>query len=124
MPAEWKNKLKSSCIKFGFTLHLTKAMLEYLCATSEGVMWDRHYEPWIRVPDNWIATETALTNRGLIERKTRAEIYGDPTWCVCRLTEAGKLVVELVKMAGLFRESVAAQVERMKRDMKDARKRA
>lgn len=63
------------------------------------------------MPDNFIASETALTKRGLIERKA-PEKRKIKQWQnvyelthFCELTPAGKLIVELLKLTGLFVES-------------------
>lgn len=62
-----------------------------------------------QTPFNFIASEGALTKRGLIERKKdgrghwkTGNVYDITATCV--LTPAGKLVVELLKITGLFIE--------------------
>jgi len=117
---EWREHFKKSSMRIGFNLNLSKTMLEYLCATADGVQWDRSIYPGnIHVPDNWIACQNALVKRGLIERKTDEEFakqYPDfhrrdtprGEWCRYKLTQAGELVVGLVIMCGLFHEADAA----------------
>ncbi len=114
---EWKTRLKNSCMAISFNLHLTKTMLEMLCAISDDVWWDRHlYWKERTVPENWIATVCALEKRGLIERKppewfeeNKHKKYESWEQSAQQshnvLTPAGSLVIELVKMAGMFVES-------------------
>lgn len=119
LPAEWKQRFKASSIKVGFQLHLSKSMLEFLCAVADDVSWDRATFGDIHYPDNWISTEGSLEKRGLIERKPdreheeagqhnyrelkRGVDYADCDMRnYCRLTPAGAAVVELLKVSGLF----------------------
>jgi hypothetical protein len=91
-------------------------MLEFLCAVADDVQWDRHlYHKTRTAPENWIASERSLEKRGLIERKS-------PEWFArhkydtgdfnerscCVLTPAGRVVINLIKMAGIFVEADAA----------------
>jgi hypothetical protein len=116
---EWREHFKKSSMRVGFTINLSKTMLEYLCAVSDGVQWDRSLYPGnVHVPDNWLACQNALLKRGLIECKSDDQFRsqypaintdgfprGEWTWF--RLTQAGELVVGLVIMCGLFHEADA-----------------
>lgn len=122
---DWAQALRGSMLKFGVHLHLSQAMLEFLCAVADDVKWDRALDRGnIHRPDNWIASEVALTRRGLIKRKP-PEILREcdrnraakPEWASCELTPAGKCVVELVKMSGIFVE----QIESVVRQLRQAR---
>ncbi len=119
-PEEWAEKLRSFSMKVGFHISLSRAMLDYLCATASDTQWDRAlYGPDIHVPDNWLASEKSLEKRGLIERKSKAWFEARKNkhpgsraeFCevsMCVLTPAGRLVVDLLKLAGMFVESDAA----------------
>jgi len=105
---DWKSNFKSYVMRTNFYLGLTRPQMEYLCAVADDVEWDRfHSGP--QSPFNWIAAEGALTRRGLIERKkdgrgrwVTGNVYDIKSVCV--LTPPGKLVVELLKITGLFIE--------------------
>lgn len=111
----------SCTTRIGFDLKLSRPMMEFLCACSDDVEWDRRRFPCLYEPDNWIATERALTKRGLlrryseIERKKRIKERG-ATWPIpyC-LTEIGHAVVALLKVGGLFIEAEAAREKLQKR---------
>jgi hypothetical protein len=111
MTQEWKNNFKSYVMRTNFCIGLTKTQLQFLCAVADDVMWDRWNFGSVHMPDNFIASETALTKRGLIERKSPEKrklrhwqnVYELTHYC--ELTPAGKLVVELLKITGLFVES-------------------
>lgn len=117
---EWRENLRNHALKFGFHMSLSKAMLEYLCAVADNVMWDRGlYFGNIHLPDNWIASQCSLVKRGLIVRKSEGEFakeYPDfnkkdsrpGEWSNYKLTPAGKAIIELVKLAGIFIEADAA----------------
>jgi hypothetical protein len=109
-------------MKFGFHLALTKAMVEFLSAVADDVQWDRNIYRTISMPDNWIATEHSLEKRGLIERKSKGwfeEHKYDKTpfaeRACCVLTPAGRLVIDLLKMAGIFVEADAAIYKKSRR---------
>lgn len=115
----WKDNFRNSSMRIGFSLILTKTMLEYLCAVADDVKWDRAlYWKNGAMPDNWIASERSLEKRGLIERKPaiwfEENKHLSQTWSeacersCCVLTPAGKAVVELIKIAGIFVEADAA----------------
>ena len=119
---EWKDHLRASSMKIGFSISLSRAMLELLCAVSDGVQWDRAlYRLGATVPENWIASQRSLVKRGLIGRKDDDEIEAMRTirlpqidreqWYefnYYKLTPAGESVVSLLKMAGMFVEADAA----------------
>lgn len=122
LPPDWKSSFQGHAMRSSFCLALTQPMLEFLCATAEGVHWDRRLytrQYGIARPDNWIASSHGLVKRGLIERLTRVEIDSTPLDDVVtshyRLTPAGKAMVELLKVAGIFMESDTAQNAKPKR---------
>lgn len=114
---QWKDRFRGFSMKIGFQLSLSKAMIQFLCATADGVQWDRDLFADCHQPDNWLASEGSLTKRGLIER-IPAEEYKPQhlrgcdgprgEWSCCRLTPAGQAVVGLLKLAGIFVEADAA----------------
>lgn len=114
--ASWKDNFRKASMKVGFVLCLSKTMLEFLCAVADDVQWDRSlYHQNVPFLDNWIASERALEKRGLIERKSKeyfdAKRHMHEPFCessTCILTPAGKAVVDLVKMAGMFIEADSA----------------
>lgn len=116
LPPDWKQSFQSQAMRSSFCLALTQPMLEFLCATAEGVHWDRrlYTRQWgIARPDNWIASAAALMKRGLVERLTRLEIDSsipdaDTVTAHYRLTPAGAALVDLLKVAGIFVESDSA----------------
>lgn len=111
LPPDWKMAFQGSAMKTSFCLALTQPMLEFLCATAEGVHWDRRLysrQYGIARPDNWLASSGSLEKRGLVERLTRLEIdrtctsVHDFTTSHYRLTPAGEAVVGLLKVTGIF----------------------
>lgn len=112
-------------MRSSFCLALSQPMLEFLCATADGVHWDRrlYTRQWgITRPDNWIASGQSLVKRGLIERLDRAQINTQPTdeaefqfHAHYRLTPAGSALVGLLKVAGIFIEADAAIEKRVGR---------
>jgi hypothetical protein len=115
---KWKDAFKAYAMRTSFTLHLTRPMLEFLCAVADDVCWDRSSQGGSGSPENWIATEAALTKRGLVARKSDAEsdrvlvrklarCHDGKTYqfTFCKLTPAGRAVVDLIKCTGLFIES-------------------
>lgn len=125
LPPDWKSSFQGHAMRSSFCLALTQPMLEFLCATAEGVHWDRRLytrQYGIARPDNWIASSHGLVKRGLIERLTRVEIDSTPLddvlTCHYRLTPAGKAMVELLKVAGIFMESDTAQNAKSKKARK------
>ena len=121
---QWKINLRNFSMKVGFTVSLSRAMLEYLCAVADDVQWDRSLYHHAQ-QDNWIASQRSLEKRGLIVRKTeeehakmglndprRHQENADPLklyeWNCWKLSPAGECVVQLVKLAGIFVEADAA----------------
>lgn len=120
---QWRDSFRNFSMRIGFNLCLSRAMLEMLCAVSDGVQWDRAlYRFGNAIPENWIASTRSLEKRGLIQRKSPDEIekhkYDDHIrgeWCCWVLTPAGKLVVDLLKSAGMFIEADAAIQKKSRR---------
>lgn len=120
----WRDAFKASVIRVGFGINLTKAMLEFLCAISDGVTWDRGRFGMLNCPNNWLASERSLCKRGLIERipedeytrvdRLPREQAEAGEWACCRLTPPGKLLVELIKLCGLFVEADAAITKKIR----------
>lgn len=116
LPPDWKSAFQGHAMRSSFCLALTQPMLEFLCATADGVHWDRrlYTRQWgIARPDNWIASSGSLVKRGLIERLVRAEINAQPMdefhfHSHYRLTPAGDALVELLKVTGIYVESDGA----------------
>ncbi len=123
LPSDWKSAFQGHAMRTSFCLALSQPMLEFLCATADGVHWDRrlYYRQWGGVkPDNWIASGQSLVKRGLIERMPSSEIGSAPLQeahlhAHHRLTPAGVALVELLKVSGIFMESDAAIEKRAKR---------
>lgn len=140
----WQEKFLNNTQRSLFRILLTQPMIEFLSAISDDCEWDRRYykSDAVLYPDNWLATQRALEERGLIEekpavlkaRKERTKLEreaakkglryyhghelskaagGDyhPLW---QLTPAGKQLVELFKVTGMFRKAVLGK-ERQKR---------
>lgn len=111
---EWQEHFQGCMTRISFKLLLSRPMMEMLCATSDDVYWDRARYGGMFEPDNFLGTERALVNRGLIVRKLRLknkEDIGRPPY---ELTPAGLAVVELLKVGGLFLEAEEAN-KRMKK---------
>lgn len=109
MVSAWRDAFKSNLTRVSFDLKLTRQMLEFLCASSDGVHWDRRAFGNLHEPDNWFATEKALIKRGLLERIPRGEQKRDLIpW---RVTPAGAALVELLKVGGLFIEAEEARAK-------------
>lgn len=123
LPPDWKSAFQGHAMRSSFCLALTQPMLEFLCATADGVHWDRklYYRQWGGArPDSFIASGRSLVNRGLIERLQYSEIQDQPKsdpelYAHYRLTPAGSAVVELLKVSGIFIEADAAVTKRAKR---------
>jgi len=107
---DWQDKFKSQMTRVSFQLALSRPMLEFLCACADDVYWDRRAFGSLHYPDNWFATEHALIKRGLIERKpphlVKQKTFGKPPW---ELTPAGIVLIELLKIGGLYIEAHEAQ---------------
>jgi hypothetical protein len=123
LPPDWKSAFQGHAMRTSFCLALTQPMLEFLCATADGVHWDRslYYRQYgVAKPDSLFGTGDALVKRGLIERLTRAQIDGTPMGeyylhAHYRLTPAGEAVVALLKVSGIFVEADASIEKRVKR---------
>lgn len=122
----WRDSLKSSCVRVGFHIQLTRAMCEFLSAVADDVGWDRcKYGAASAFPNNFLATSASLVKRGLIRQKPESErnkrenrMRLDDTlfeWSSWVLTPAGEHVVGLLKMAGLFVEADAAIEKKAKK---------
>jgi hypothetical protein len=121
---EWRTAFRSSSLQVGFLLKLSRPMLEYLCAVADDVTWDRGLYWGEGTTENFLATSASLVKRGLIRRKSPklvdAQLHGknrvaDRRFQFDELTPAGKAVVELVKLAGVFVEADAAIEKRHER---------
>jgi hypothetical protein len=103
---DWKDKFKSYCLRTNFHIGLTRPQLEMLCAVADNVEWDRFTYGLGSGPHCMLATSQCLVKRGLIERKKSERSH---KWqnvfeitSLYELTEAGKLLVELLKITGIF----------------------
>lgn len=120
---EWRDSFKAHSCRVGLQLNLTRPQLEFLCATADGVQWDRAAFGAMGGPNNFMASARALFKRGLIahrdfderdrdfrEQALLLNFYGAANW---ELTPAGRAVVELAKLAGIFVEADAAIVKKL-----------
>jgi hypothetical protein len=112
----WRRSFKSSSLKLGFSLSLSRPMLEYLCMLSTNMLWDTSIFGTSSLPDRFVGAEKALLKRGFIERAPQGRDMGcgntfedelrvrfaDDEDCWCRLTPVGEKVVELLHMTGAF----------------------
>jgi hypothetical protein len=122
MPTEWRDNFKAYTLRTNFALALTRPMMEFLCAVADDVHWDRlFYGSDMSRPDCFLVSEKSLEKRGLIMRKPKSEMdkmkenrfQGNPAFSM--LTPAGALVVELLKISGMFVEADAAIEKKAKR---------
>lgn len=118
---QWQQAFLANTTRIGFKLIMTQPMLEMLCATASDLKWDRWWLHNILMPCNWLATEHALTARGLVLRKSveanKARMQTDAGMvqpCI-ELTPAGEAVVAMLKVGGLFIEAKEAKRRMMKR---------
>lgn len=114
-PDAWRELFRSNTTRVGFKLILTQPMLEFLSAVAANCEWDRSRYGSLTIPDNFLATEYALTRRGLIVRKQPRpgrKYLDDHVRQYCELTPVGRAVVAMLKVGGLFIEPAAA-CERM-----------
>lgn len=107
LPPDWKMSFQANAMRSSFCLALTQPMLEFICATADGVHWDRrlYRASWgLARPDNWLASGGALIKRGLVERiDVRRELdQNDMITSHYRLTPAGKALVNLLRVTGIF----------------------
>jgi hypothetical protein len=111
---KWQSDFTRYAMRTTFQIHLTRPMLEMLCAVADDVVWDRGVLGAARTttlgaPDNFIASAGALEKRGLIEKKQHrafenwSSVFEIKSFHI--LTPAGKAVVELLKVAGVFAEA-------------------
>lgn len=122
----WQDNFKSSSLRVGFKIGLSRPMLEYLSAVADNVWWNWSVlggaSPDI---DCFIAVSRALVLRGLIQLKPRAERDkkfdqmrrdGSNSYLYSnyKLTSAGEHVVALVKLAGVFVEQDLAATRHMR----------
>lgn len=112
---EWRDRFRSYSMRVSFQIGLTRPMLEFLCAVSDDVAWDRTLFRGLYQPDNWKASECSLIKRGLVQRKSEEELLAmrdedrpSAYFQCCKLTPAGRLLVELLKTCGMFVEADAA----------------
>jgi hypothetical protein len=122
----WQRNFRASTVAMGFRLSLTKNMLEFLCATADDVRWDGFWEllHGLNQCGAGAATAASLVRRGLL-----VDIYdsgqklrlvegtlpdGSPDFRAGRwqLTPAGRAVVDLLRIGGLFIESDQAIARR------------
>jgi hypothetical protein len=107
--ADWKNNFKAYSLRTNFRLDLTRPQMEFLCAVTENVQWDRFQYGGNTAPHNFIASSRSLVIRGLIEeKKHQAKWSGKNIYEIesrWNLTPAGELLIELLKITGLFIES-------------------
>lgn len=100
---DWRSAFCSTVMRTGMVLSLSQPMLEYLCATADGVTWDRSAIGGSTgvAPCNTLATAGSLEKRGLIRRKPTISNrkIGDSFY---ELTEAGQAVIDLLKCTGVF----------------------
>lgn len=105
----WKDNFRSYTMRTNFHLGLTRPQMEFLCAVADDVQWDRFTYGMGSGPHNFIASSGALAKRGLIvEKKTQDKWEGKNVYEIKSrwvLTDAGWLVVELLKITGLFIQS-------------------
>lgn len=116
-PDDYRAAFRAKVMRVGMTLHLSQAMLEYLCAVADDVIWDRLGASHLGRPDNVMATAPALEQRGLIARKpqtrSRADIDDYAAYHV--LTPLGEKLVALLKEAGIFQVSDRAHQKRARK---------
>lgn len=110
---------QSHTTRVGFKLVMTQPMMEFLCAVADDAEWDRRKYGSICYPDNFLATEHALTRRGLIRRKppvlSKKQVKADQyDRSFCELTPVGEAVVAMMKAGGIFIECEIAR-ERLSR---------
>ena len=122
LPTCWQDDFRSATFRTSFMLTLSQSMLEFLCAVSDGVQWDRSQWSHVHKPDNFLASGRSLQKRGLIVRKSDDEVRKmrhekcEPfEYNFWKLTPAGEVLVELLKVTGMFVESDASIAKRSRR---------
>lgn len=111
---DWREAFRGHVMRTGMNLSLTQPMLEFLCATADGVQWDRSGRSTLGRPDHFIVSAASLEKRGLIKRREGRK--GDENsigTAFHELTEAGQCVVELLKVTGVFAEADLAIEKRV-----------
>lgn len=110
-PGDWRAAFQSSVMRTGMVLSLTQPMLEFLCATADGVYWDRQKIGGSSAakPCCSIITGHCLEKRGLVCRRPDFSFdREDSDRSPFMLTEAGEAVIALLKSVGVFVEADAA----------------
>lgn len=126
LPSTWQSQFRSHTMRTGFCLALSQPMIEMLCAIADDVQWDRGQHHTIHRPDNIFASFRALEKRGLAvakgdsERRTTSQLLSMPEDRYCeyshwKLTPAGKAMVQLLKVTGIFAEADAAITKKARR---------
>jgi hypothetical protein len=118
----WKQDFRGHTFRTSFVLTLSQSMIEFLCAVADDVSWDRSLYCTIYKPDHFITCERALEKRGLIRRKppevtnrlTKSD-HGIAEISFSELTPAGKALVDLFKVTGVFVQAEAAMFKKSKR---------
>jgi hypothetical protein len=118
---DWKGDFQRATFRTNFYLQLTHTQLELFCAIADGVEWDRGFHNTFSSvrPNNWIASEAALTKRGLIYRiplseqpkrtpEQRVDDFVTGVRDYVRLTPAGEALAELLRVTGVFIKADAA----------------
>jgi len=111
---DWREAFRNTVMRTGMHLSLTQPMLEFICATADGVQWDRMGASTLGRPDGFLVTAASLEKRGLVRRRVSSKT--DDTICGAafhELTDAGKCVVELLKSTGVFTEADLAIEKRV-----------
>ena len=120
LPVEtWAEDFRQYAFRTNFMLTLSQAMIEFLCATADDVVWDRTRYSHNLKPDNFLASGRALEKRGLVKRIPRDERLKNSTgdfWVDVGayhvMTPAGEKVVELLKVTGCFVEADGAIIKK------------
>lgn len=138
----WQERFLRNSNRISFKLQLSHSMIDYLCAVAEDVTWDRRFYDVDRQfkPDNWIATEQALEDRGLIHEKPKLQLHrkaeakreakcqrqglrflmdqsgynaaiGGDMRNKYELTPVGRAVVDMLRIGGMFVEQKLGKAE-------------
>ncbi len=100
----WQDAFRSTVMRTGLHLALSQGMLEFLCATADGVLYDRFGTRAFGVGDNYLTIRRALEKRGLIRDRV-AKYKSDGMQAHTELTEAGQHVIALLRCCGVFVEA-------------------
>lgn len=118
----WAQAFRTTSLRAGFYLSLSQSQLAFLCACADDTRWDRFWDYLNGKNQSGAghATAASLVKRGLlwdrrVDWKAWTKELSKPRPVLAdgrpdlpeayELTPAGKAVVELVKMTGLFVES-------------------